>query len=177
MSGESPRLPTINMSHIQCNEFLIHFIFKNYVWRNIPIKATLTFLTVFCFAAQNVTVEEILSSYKQACQKLNCKPIPKVLKQIQVRLNIIQTHSWHTTDRLSLGSTQQPRGGQPSNSKTFGRHPKILLWGQTKFFSKNYILKVFVFVRKTLQRPVNVVLGHGVILHCMTLDKRCDGIL
>ncbi|XP_068567525.1 protein phosphatase 1 regulatory subunit 37 isoform X2 [Cebidichthys violaceus] len=33
--------------------------------------------------AQNVTVEEILSSYKQACQKLNCKPIPKVLKQIQ----------------------------------------------------------------------------------------------
>ncbi|RVE64845.1 hypothetical protein OJAV_G00130120 [Oryzias javanicus] len=33
--------------------------------------------------AQNVTVEEILSCYKQACQKLNCKPIPKVLKQIQ----------------------------------------------------------------------------------------------
>ncbi|XP_061683369.1 protein phosphatase 1 regulatory subunit 37 [Syngnathoides biaculeatus] len=33
--------------------------------------------------AQNVTVDDILSSYKQACQKLNCKPIPKVLKQIQ----------------------------------------------------------------------------------------------
>uniref|UniRef100_H3CQN1 Protein phosphatase 1 regulatory subunit 37 n=1 Tax=Tetraodon nigroviridis TaxID=99883 RepID=H3CQN1_TETNG len=33
--------------------------------------------------AHNVTVEEILSSYKQACQKLNCKTIPKVLKQIQ----------------------------------------------------------------------------------------------
>uniref|UniRef100_A0A3B5K7I4 Protein phosphatase 1 regulatory subunit 37 n=1 Tax=Takifugu rubripes TaxID=31033 RepID=A0A3B5K7I4_TAKRU len=33
--------------------------------------------------AHNVTIEEILSSYKQACQKLNCKPIPKVLKQIQ----------------------------------------------------------------------------------------------
>uniref|UniRef100_A0A8C7XHQ8 Protein phosphatase 1 regulatory subunit 37 n=2 Tax=Oryzias sinensis TaxID=183150 RepID=A0A8C7XHQ8_9TELE len=33
--------------------------------------------------AQNVTVEEILTCYKQACQKLNCKPIPKVLKQIQ----------------------------------------------------------------------------------------------
>lgn len=33
--------------------------------------------------AQNVTLEDILSSYKQACQKLNCKPIPKVLKQIQ----------------------------------------------------------------------------------------------
>ncbi|XP_056139710.1 protein phosphatase 1 regulatory subunit 37 isoform X2 [Lampris incognitus] len=33
--------------------------------------------------AQNVTVEEILSAYRQACQKLNCKPIPKVLKQIQ----------------------------------------------------------------------------------------------
>uniref|UniRef100_A0AAV2J3U8 Protein phosphatase 1 regulatory subunit 37 n=1 Tax=Knipowitschia caucasica TaxID=637954 RepID=A0AAV2J3U8_KNICA len=33
--------------------------------------------------AQNVTVEEILSSYKVACQKLTCKPLPKVLKQIQ----------------------------------------------------------------------------------------------
>uniref|UniRef100_W5NCD9 Protein phosphatase 1 regulatory subunit 37 n=1 Tax=Lepisosteus oculatus TaxID=7918 RepID=W5NCD9_LEPOC len=33
--------------------------------------------------AQNVTVEEILAAYRQACQKLNCKPIPKVLKQIQ----------------------------------------------------------------------------------------------
>ncbi|KAM8986031.1 protein phosphatase 1 regulatory subunit 37 [Ara ararauna] len=33
--------------------------------------------------AQNVTVEEILSAYKQACQKLNCKQIPKLLKQIQ----------------------------------------------------------------------------------------------
>ncbi|XP_068601381.1 protein phosphatase 1 regulatory subunit 37 [Brachionichthys hirsutus] len=33
--------------------------------------------------AHNVTVEEILSTYRQACQKLNCKPIAKVLKQIQ----------------------------------------------------------------------------------------------
>ncbi|XP_056333851.1 protein phosphatase 1 regulatory subunit 37 [Danio aesculapii] len=33
--------------------------------------------------AQNVTVEEILNAYRQACQKLNCKPIPKVLKQTQ----------------------------------------------------------------------------------------------
>ncbi|TRY83099.1 hypothetical protein DNTS_003567 [Danionella cerebrum] len=33
--------------------------------------------------AQNVTVEEILNAYRQACQKLNCKPIPKVLKQMQ----------------------------------------------------------------------------------------------
>ncbi|XP_052008430.1 protein phosphatase 1 regulatory subunit 37-like [Xyrauchen texanus] len=33
--------------------------------------------------AQNVTVEDILNAYRQACQKLNCKPIPKVLKQIQ----------------------------------------------------------------------------------------------
>uniref|UniRef100_A0A8C9G173 Protein phosphatase 1 regulatory subunit 37 n=1 Tax=Pavo cristatus TaxID=9049 RepID=A0A8C9G173_PAVCR len=33
--------------------------------------------------AQNVTVEEILSAYKQACQKLSCKQIPKLLKQIQ----------------------------------------------------------------------------------------------
>lgn len=45
-----------------------------------------------CSAAQNVTVEEILSSYKQACQKLNCKPIPKVLKQIQVSPIVTETH-------------------------------------------------------------------------------------
>lgn len=35
-------------------------------------------------AAQNVTVEEVVAAYKQACQKLNCKQIPKLLKQIQV---------------------------------------------------------------------------------------------
>ncbi|XP_061575382.1 protein phosphatase 1 regulatory subunit 37 [Cololabis saira] len=40
--------------------------------------------------AQNVTVEEILSSYKQACQKLNCKPIPKVIKQIQELKDLTQ---------------------------------------------------------------------------------------
>ncbi|XP_054452822.1 protein phosphatase 1 regulatory subunit 37 [Anoplopoma fimbria] len=40
--------------------------------------------------AQNVTVEEILSSYKQACQKLNCKPIPKVLRQIQELKDLTQ---------------------------------------------------------------------------------------
>ncbi|XP_009466905.1 PREDICTED: protein phosphatase 1 regulatory subunit 37 [Nipponia nippon] len=32
---------------------------------------------------RNVTVDEIMSAYKQACQKLNCKQIPKLLKQIQ----------------------------------------------------------------------------------------------
>lgn len=31
-----------------------------------------------------MTVEEIISAYKQACQKLSCKQIPKLLKQIQV---------------------------------------------------------------------------------------------
>ncbi|XP_071784033.2 protein phosphatase 1 regulatory subunit 37 [Centroberyx gerrardi] len=40
--------------------------------------------------AQNVTVEEILSAYRQACQKLNCKPIPKVLKQIQELKDLTQ---------------------------------------------------------------------------------------
>ncbi|NXE16663.1 PPR37 phosphatase, partial [Lophotis ruficrista] len=33
--------------------------------------------------AQNVTVDEIVTAYQQACQKLNCKQIPKLLKQIQ----------------------------------------------------------------------------------------------
>uniref|UniRef100_A0A8C7S7J3 Protein phosphatase 1 regulatory subunit 37 n=1 Tax=Oncorhynchus mykiss TaxID=8022 RepID=A0A8C7S7J3_ONCMY len=33
--------------------------------------------------AQNVTVDEILAAYRQACVKLNCKLIPKVLKQMQ----------------------------------------------------------------------------------------------
>lgn len=58
------------------------------------------FFVCVCFSAQNVTVDEILSSYKQACQKLNCKPIPKVLKQIQVRLSL--THmSRHIQPNLS----------------------------------------------------------------------------
>ncbi|KAF7699433.1 hypothetical protein HF521_004175 [Silurus meridionalis] len=40
--------------------------------------------------AQNVTVEEILNAYRQACQKLNCKPVPKVLKQIQDLTDLTQ---------------------------------------------------------------------------------------
>ncbi|XP_025907251.1 protein phosphatase 1 regulatory subunit 37, partial [Nothoprocta perdicaria] len=32
---------------------------------------------------QNVTVEEIVAAYKQACQKLNCKQSAKLLKQLQ----------------------------------------------------------------------------------------------
>ncbi|XP_061136785.1 protein phosphatase 1 regulatory subunit 37 [Syngnathus typhle] len=40
--------------------------------------------------AQNATVDDILSSYKQACLKLNCKPIPKVLKQIQELIDLTQ---------------------------------------------------------------------------------------
>lgn len=62
-----------------CRISLIHFSFDN--------DESLTFdlvLVRFVSAAQNVTVEEILNAYRQACQKLNCKPIPKVLKQIQV---------------------------------------------------------------------------------------------
>lgn len=34
--------------------------------------------------AQNVTVDEVISAYKQACQKLNCRQIPKLLRQLQV---------------------------------------------------------------------------------------------
>ncbi|NWT83795.1 PPR37 phosphatase, partial [Lanius ludovicianus] len=33
--------------------------------------------------ARNVTVEEIVAAYRQACLKLNCRQIPKLLKQIQ----------------------------------------------------------------------------------------------
>ncbi|XP_027013344.1 protein phosphatase 1 regulatory subunit 37 [Tachysurus fulvidraco] len=40
--------------------------------------------------AQNVTVEEILNAYRQSCQKVNCKPIPKVLKQIQELTDLTQ---------------------------------------------------------------------------------------
>nr|XP_023669501.1 protein phosphatase 1 regulatory subunit 37 [Paramormyrops kingsleyae] len=40
--------------------------------------------------AQNVTVDEIISAYRQACQKLNCKPIPTVLKQIQELKDLTQ---------------------------------------------------------------------------------------
>lgn len=35
-------------------------------------------------AAQNVTVDEVLGAYKQACQKLSCRQIPKLLRQLQV---------------------------------------------------------------------------------------------
>ncbi|XP_053544775.1 protein phosphatase 1 regulatory subunit 37 isoform X2 [Bombina bombina] len=33
--------------------------------------------------AQNVTVDEVITSYTQACQKLNCKQIPKLIRQLQ----------------------------------------------------------------------------------------------
>ncbi|KAK2501525.1 hypothetical protein MC885_007291 [Smutsia gigantea] len=33
--------------------------------------------------AQNVTVDEVISADKQACQKLNCRQIPKLLRQLQ----------------------------------------------------------------------------------------------
>ncbi|XP_021536823.1 protein phosphatase 1 regulatory subunit 37 [Neomonachus schauinslandi] len=33
--------------------------------------------------AQNVTVDEVIGAYKQACQKLNCRQIPKLLQQLQ----------------------------------------------------------------------------------------------
>lgn len=57
------------------------------------------------FVAHNVTIEEILSSYKQACQKLNCKPIPKVLKQIQVSFTYTQIHSsWQIWNWNKCGS-------------------------------------------------------------------------
>lgn len=34
--------------------------------------------------AQNVTVDEVIGAYRQACQKLNCRQIPKLLRQLQV---------------------------------------------------------------------------------------------
>ncbi|XP_049643212.1 protein phosphatase 1 regulatory subunit 37 [Suncus etruscus] len=33
--------------------------------------------------AQNVTVDEVICAYKQACQKLSCRQIPKLLRQLQ----------------------------------------------------------------------------------------------
>ncbi|XP_056395206.1 protein phosphatase 1 regulatory subunit 37 [Hyla sarda] len=33
--------------------------------------------------AQNVTVEDVIASYTQACQKLNCKQSPKLIRQLQ----------------------------------------------------------------------------------------------
>lgn len=63
---------------------------------------------LFAFPAQNVTVDDILSSYKQACHKLNCKPIPKVLKQIQVRpkpsIPNIHAHT-HSVDKTHCETT------------------------------------------------------------------------
>ncbi|CAJ0929354.1 unnamed protein product [Ranitomeya imitator] len=42
----------------------------------------LMFLLPFS-VAQNVTVEDVVMSYTQACQKLNCKQIPKLIRQLQ----------------------------------------------------------------------------------------------
>uniref|UniRef100_A0A8C7L4P4 Protein phosphatase 1 regulatory subunit 37 n=1 Tax=Oncorhynchus kisutch TaxID=8019 RepID=A0A8C7L4P4_ONCKI len=42
--------------------------------------------------AQNVTVDEILAAYRQACVKLNCKLIPKVLKQMQELKDLTHRH-------------------------------------------------------------------------------------
>ncbi|RXM34547.1 Protein phosphatase 1 regulatory subunit 37 [Acipenser ruthenus] len=47
--------------------------------------------------AQNATVDEIITAYKLACQKLNCKPIQKLLKQIQEIKDLTQR-----TDCLDL---------------------------------------------------------------------------
>lgn len=69
-----------------------------------------------CFAAQNVTVEEILSSYKQACQKLNCKPISKVLKQIQVSCKPTQ----NTDEKMYRGNHKDTR-------TTFITQAKVLM--------------------------------------------------
>uniref|UniRef100_A0A6I8QPH8 Protein phosphatase 1 regulatory subunit 37 n=1 Tax=Xenopus tropicalis TaxID=8364 RepID=A0A6I8QPH8_XENTR len=33
--------------------------------------------------AQNVTVNDVITSYTQACQKLNCKQIPKLIRQLE----------------------------------------------------------------------------------------------
>uniref|UniRef100_A0A8D2DMN2 Protein phosphatase 1 regulatory subunit 37 n=1 Tax=Sciurus vulgaris TaxID=55149 RepID=A0A8D2DMN2_SCIVU len=33
--------------------------------------------------AQNVTVDEVIGAYRQACQKLNCRQVPKLLRQLQ----------------------------------------------------------------------------------------------
>ncbi|XP_075692144.1 protein phosphatase 1 regulatory subunit 37 [Rhinoderma darwinii] len=38
--------------------------------------------------AQNVTVEDVVTSYTQACQKLNCKQIPKLIRQLQDLTNL-----------------------------------------------------------------------------------------
>lgn len=59
------------------------------------------------FSAQNVTVDEIVSAYKQACQKLNCKQIPKLLKQIQV---------WAPLAQNFVGSPPNPPAPTPQTA-------------------------------------------------------------
>ncbi|KAM8953970.1 protein phosphatase 1 regulatory subunit 37 [Pelodytes ibericus] len=38
--------------------------------------------------AQNVTLDDVIISYTQACQKLNCKQIPKLVRQLQVMTDL-----------------------------------------------------------------------------------------
>ncbi|XP_047645991.1 protein phosphatase 1 regulatory subunit 37 isoform X2 [Phacochoerus africanus] len=68
--------------------------------KKLAIKGRLAFATVsmkcpeeanlcrrkgqlYLLLAQNVTVDEVIGAYKQACQKLNCRQIPKLLRQLQ----------------------------------------------------------------------------------------------
>ncbi|XP_023598538.1 protein phosphatase 1 regulatory subunit 37 [Trichechus manatus latirostris] len=50
--------------------------------------------------AQNVTVDEVIGAYKQACQKLNCRQIPKLLRQLQVERSRV--------DRVRAGALRGP---------------------------------------------------------------------
>lgn len=74
--------------------FVVIFVCEHVTMRSVK---SLYLTSPLYFVAHNVTTEEILSSYKQACQKLNCKPIPKVLKQIQVSFTDTQFYSTSET--------------------------------------------------------------------------------
>ncbi|KAM9631697.1 uncharacterized protein ACIGJ3_017102 [Trichechus inunguis] len=63
--------------------------------------------------AQNVTVDEVIGAYKQACQKLNCRQIPKLLRQLQVERSRVDrefTDLGHRVDCLDLKGDYLDRG-------------------------------------------------------------------
>lgn len=93
-------------------------------------------------AAQNVTVDEIIGAYKQACQKLNCRQIPKLLRQLQVcQVTGGGGGPWGEAALPVPTSTLWARGACPKQERVHKTLPFPSLAGQPKA-SVNMSLKI-----------------------------------
>ena len=79
-------------------------------------------------AAQNVTVDEVLGAYKQACQKLNCRQIPKLLRQLQVcrvlgACGVLGGSPWGEAALTPPPSTLRACGVRPKQERVYRALP------------------------------------------------------